>query len=107
MRKTIHYPKAKIQVLDAIKDFNSVSAERNALGKPFTKMTSHIENVGYADLMTLYNRMGDVNKMLFMPWELDSDRAVIIFIPAPGFVIHIESEPANRMVADINKFSNQ
>ena len=64
-----------------------------------------IENVAHRDIMALYLFMQfkqpDVVR-LYMPWDIDGDNIVIVFIPATSCVIHIESEQVERVKPSLN-----
>lgn len=66
------------------------------------KMSAVIGSVALADIVLLYTRMREKKKQIYMPGELEEDKVVIVYVPAQGATIAIESEPVKKLRPKIN-----
>lgn len=55
-----------------------------------------IENVDFEEFFLVYYRLKTPKKRLYMPGELEPGCMSIIYVPVPGCVIAIESEPCEN-----------
>jgi hypothetical protein len=79
---------AQIHINEMLEIFNSM------LAKGIMRMNGIIENVAFTDVIKLYHDHLDKRKaFLYMPGEIGNENITIIYTPAPGFTIAIESEP--------------
>jgi len=97
--------KAQKQVCDIIKYFFQVSTENLAENKLTGKLNATIENVGFTDILELYQAMKTDKTRLYMPWELDCDYITIVYIPAHNCIIQIESVKVSQFKGNKNKIN--
>lgn len=90
--KTLTTLDAQFMITDFMTMFNDMASKT-----PNTRMNATIENVGFIDFFDLYRRVRTKNKRLFMPGEYGTETMVMVYTPAPGFIICIESEPCLKV----------
>ncbi len=98
--------KTQIQVLDQI--LNIIKLFDNTVNKlPFEnpgKLLATIDEVGFTDIINLYNLLDKGEKQIYQPGELDQDFITIIYIPTPNCVIEIESIPVFKVDKNYKKY---
>lgn len=94
--KTKTFQEAYFEITEIIAAFQHMAE------KKVTKMNATIENVGMIDLIIIHKMMITPNKRLFMPGELGTETMTMIYTPARGCTIAIESEPCVKLMPKIN-----
>lgn len=78
-----------------MQEFNKLVKERILIGN------GTIKNVSLEAIIELYHELGG-ERMLYVPYELGKPFITVIFIPAPGFQIFVESEHCTKYRPNIN-----
>jgi hypothetical protein len=91
--KTITAFEAQLMIVEFIGMFQEIAAKK----PQNSKFTATIENVSFLEFFQLYSRIKTPYKSLMMPGEFGTETMVMIYLPAPGCTIAIESEPCMKM----------
>lgn len=86
------------KVVQIISDFMELQRTKNKNQKLYVTIT----NVGLTDLIIYYYKTITPNKRLLLPEEFDSDCLCMIYTPAPGCIISIESEVSTKVFYNLN-----
>lgn len=85
--KTITQIEAQTQIEEIFTAFNLMIA------KNVMRMTAIIENVDLTSIVKIHEDLPKDKCRLYMPGEIENENISIIYVPAPGCTICIESEP--------------
>lgn len=94
--KKITQLEAQTQIEEILTAFNLM------VGKNVMRMTAIIENVGIVDLTRIHADLPKDKCRLYIPGEIGNENISIIYVPAPGCTICIESEPCVNYRPKIN-----
>lgn len=87
---------AQIQIIEIIKRFRELAAIHTEKGH-FINFKAEITNVGFLAILKLWVLTKADDIRLYTPGELDNDHITIIYRPAPGCIISIESEKCHKL----------
>lgn len=93
--KTITTIEAYLQITEILENFIKICEDNK--DKP-VKLYATIENVGFADLISLFYKLKAKSheKQIYLPGEFD-EKLNMYYRPCDGCVIMIESEPAQPL----------